>query len=117
MADQIVSGFIGMFIQGKFYMIFSFLFGLSFYLQLSKSDGSASFVTRFFWRLLILFGIGFIHHLHYRGDILTIYAILGVVLLVTYRLPDKYLLIIAVLLVLDVPAFFVVIGKFERRKK
>lgn len=106
MADQIVSGFIGMFIQGKFYMIFSFLFGLSFYLQLSKSDGSASFITRFFWRLLILFGIGFIHHLHYRGDILTIYAILGVVLLVTYRLPDKYLLIIAVLLVLDVPAFF-----------
>ena len=57
LADQIVSGFIGMFIQGKFYMIFSFLFGLSFYIQLSKSDGSASFVTRFFWRLLILFAI------------------------------------------------------------
>ena len=104
-ADQVVSGFIGMFIQGKFYMIFSFLFGLSFYIQLSKSDGSISFVTRFFWRLLILFGIGFIHHLHYRGDILTIYAILGVVLLMTYRLPDKYLLVIAILLVLDVPAF------------
>ena len=105
LADQIVSGFIGMFIQGKFYMIFSFLFGLSFYIQLSKSDGSASFVTRFFWRLLILFAIGFVHHLHYRGDILTIYAMLGAVLLLTYRLPDRYLLIIAVLLVLDVPAF------------
>ncbi len=102
--DQIVSGFVGLFIQGKFYMIFSFLFGLSFYIQLSKSDGSTGFVMRFFWRLMILFGIGFIHHLHYRGDILTIYALLGVVLLVTYRLPDKYLLIIAVLLVLDVPA-------------
>ena len=105
LADQIVSGFIGMFIQGKFYMIFSFLFGLSFYIQLSKSDRSASFVTRFFWRLLILFAIGFVHHLHYRGDILTIYAMLGAVLLLTYRLPDRYLLIIAVLLVLDVPAF------------
>ena len=105
LADQIVSGFIGMFIQGKFYMIFSFLFGLSFYIQLSKSDGSASFVTRFFWRLLILFAIGFVHHLHYRGDILTIYAMLGAVLLLTYRLPDRYLLILAILLVLDVPAF------------
>jgi uncharacterized protein len=105
-ADQIVSGFIGMFIQGKFYMIFSFLFGLSFYIQLSNSDGSLGFVTRFFWRLLILFGLGFIHHLHYRGDILTIYATLGVVLLITYRLPDKYLLILALILVLDVPAMF-----------
>jgi uncharacterized protein len=106
MVDQIVSGFVGIFIQGKFYMIFSFLFGLSFYLQLSKSDGSVRFVSRFFWRLLILFGIGFIHHLHYRGDILTIYAMLGLGLLLTFRLPDKYLLILAVLLVVDAPAFF-----------
>ena len=104
LADNIVSGFIGIFVQGKFYMIFSFLFGLSFYLQLAKSDGSIGFVTRFFWRLLILFGIGFIHHLHYRGDILTIYATLGIGLLLTYRLPDKYLLVIALLLVLNVPS-------------
>lgn len=104
LTDNIVSGFIGIFVQGKFYMIFSFLFGLSFYLQLSKSDGSIGFVTRFFWRLLILFGIGFIHHLHYRGDILTIYATLGIGLLLTYRLPDKYLLVIALLLVLNVPS-------------
>lgn len=104
LADEVVSGFVGIFVQGKFYMIFSFLFGLSFYLQLSKSDGSLKFVTRFFWRLLILFGIGFIHHLHYRGDILTIYAMLGIGLLLTYRLPDKYLLIIAILLILNVPS-------------
>ena len=105
--DNIVSGCIGVFVQGKFYMIFSFLFGLSFYLQLSKSDGSIGFLTRFFWRLLILFGIGFIHHLHYRGDILTIYATLGIGLLLTYRLPDKYLLVVAVLLVLNVPSLLI----------
>ncbi len=105
--DNIVSGFVGIFVQGKFYMIFSFLFGLSFYLQLSKSDGSIGFVTRFFWRLLILFGIGFVHHLHYRGDILTIYATLGIGLLLTYRLPDKYLLVIALLLVLNVPSLLI----------
>jgi uncharacterized protein len=105
LADQIVLGVVQFLIQGKFYMIFSFLFGVSFYIQLSKSDGSFNFVTRFFWRLLTLFGIGFIHHLHYRGDILTIYAILGVLLLLTYRLPDRFLLIVAILLVLDIPAF------------
>jgi uncharacterized protein len=105
--DNIVSGFIGIFVQGKFYMVFSFLFGLSFYLQLSKSDGSIGFLARFFWRLLILFGIGFIHHLHYRGDILTIYATLGIGLLLTYRLPDKYLLVVAVLLVFNVPSLLI----------
>ena len=84
-----------------------FFVGLSFYLQLSRSDGSIGFLTRFFWRLLILFGMWFIHHLHYRGDILTIYATPGIGLLITYRLPDKYLRVIALLLVLNVPSLLI----------
>jgi uncharacterized protein len=104
LADMIVQGFIGIFISGKFFMIFSFLFGMSFFLQLNKSDGSPAFLFRFAWRLLVLFAIGFIHHLHYRGDILTIYAILGVGLLLCYKLPDKFLLALALLLVFDAPA-------------
>jgi len=104
LADQIVAAFVGILVVGKFYMIFSFLFGLSFFLQLSKSDGSASFTIRFLWRLIILFGIGMVHHLHYRGDILGIYALLGVGLLLLYRLPDKVLLLVALLLIIDVPA-------------
>ncbi len=104
MLDGIVSGFVSLFVTGKFFMIFSFLFGLSFYLQLSKSDISPAFFLRFAWRLLILFAIGFLHHLHYRGDILTIYATLGLSLLLFYRLPDKALLIIALLLTLNLPS-------------
>ena len=103
-ADNIVQGLVGILISGKFFMIFSFLFGLSFFLQLNKSDGSAQFLFRFTWRLIVLFLIGFVHHLHYRGDILTIYAMLGVGLLICYRLPDKILLIVALLLVFDLPA-------------
>ena len=102
--DQIVNSLIGIFIQGKFFMIFSFLFGLSFFIQLNKSDGSRAFLLRFTWRLVVLFLIGFVHHLNYRGDILTIYAILGLGLLVSYKLPDKILLIVALLLVLDLPS-------------
>jgi len=102
--DQVVRAFVGIFISGKFFMIFSFLFGLSFFIQLSKSDGSASFVVRFLWRLIILFFIGLIHQINYRGDILTVYAVLGVGLLISYRLPDKVLLIIALLLVFNVPS-------------
>ena len=76
--------------------------GLSFFIQSSKRD--SGFLIRFAWRLLILFAIGFIHHLHYRGDILTIYAVLGFGLLLFSWLPDRALLIVAVILVLDVPA-------------
>ncbi len=101
--DQIAVAFTSIFIMGKFYMIFSFLFGLSFFIQSSKRD--SGFLLRFSWRLLILFAIGFIHHLHYRGDILTIYAILGMGLLLLSWLPDKALLIVALILVLDLPAF------------
>jgi uncharacterized protein len=104
LADMIVQGFIGIFISGKFFMIFSFLFGISFFIQLDKSDGSPTFLLRFAWRLIVLFMIGFVHHLHYRGDILTIYAVLGFGLLLCYKLPDKFLLIAALLLVFNFPA-------------
>ncbi len=103
-ADNIVQAFSDIFVQGKFFMIFSFLFGLSFFIQLDKSSGSPSFLLRFAWRLLVLFAIGFVHHLHYRGDILTIYAVLGFGLLLCYKLPDKALLIIALFLVFNLPS-------------
>jgi uncharacterized protein len=104
MADGITQGLVGILISGKFFMIFSFLFGLSFFLQFSRSDEDSNFFLRFAWRLLILFAIGMIHHLHYRGDILGIYAMLGFTLLFLNRLPDKYLLILALLLVFNVPS-------------
>jgi uncharacterized protein len=104
LGDEIITAFIGIFISGKFYMIFSFLFGLSFFIQLTKSDSGAAFFVRFFWRLVILFAIGLLHHLHYRGDILTIYAMLGVGLLIFYKLPDKLLLILALCLTINLPS-------------
>lgn len=105
-ADQVVQAFTGILVQGKFFTIFSFLFGLSFFLQFDKSKESGAFLIRFAWRLIVLFAIGFIHSLHYRGDILTIYAVLGFGLLFTYKLSDKALLFIALFLIFDFPAFF-----------
>ena len=104
LGDQIASGIVSVLISGKFFMIFSFLFGLSFYLQLKNSDGSLKFSMRFVWRLVILFVIGFIHHLHYRGDILTIYAMLGLLLVLAYKLPDKVILVLGFILMLNVPS-------------
>jgi uncharacterized protein len=111
-ADNIAQGFTGIFIAGKFYMIFSFLFGLSFFIQFDKRDSDSNFLIRFSWRLIILFAIGFLHHLHYRGDILTIYAILGFSLLIFYRLPDRYLLMFALFLILNIPSALTRIAQF-----
>jgi uncharacterized protein len=89
---------------GKFFTIFSFLFGLSFAIQIEGSQKKgASFNLRFLWRLLILFAIGYIHNMFFSGDILVIYAILGLMLLPARLLPNKVLLPLALLLILNTP--------------
>jgi len=63
-------------VEGKFYSIFSMLFGIGFGLQLSRRGEAA--VGRFRRRLGILACIGFIHAAFiWAGDILLLYALLG----------------------------------------
>ncbi|RYE03364.1 MAG: DUF418 domain-containing protein, partial [Sphingomonadales bacterium] len=66
-------------IDGKFYTIFSLLFGLGFTLQLSRLEKrGADGVAIFRRRLLALLAIGLVHlWLIWDGDILTLYALLG----------------------------------------
>jgi uncharacterized protein len=59
-----------MFISGKFFMIFSFLFGVSFFIQRTSAQKRKHGTAFFVWRLCILLVIGLVHALHYRGDIL-----------------------------------------------
>lgn len=87
---------------GKFYAIFSMLFGLSFYLILDQKKGSGS--LKFIWRLVLLFLIGFIHHIHYRGDFLTVYAVFGIALVLFRKVPDKIILLVGVFLAFNGPA-------------
>lgn len=81
--QEIFAWFINIFITGKFYTIFSFLFGLGFAIQIerlrSKTDKYISIYVR---RLFILIAIGFIHAIFlYTGDILKLYALNGFLLL------------------------------------
>ncbi|MDT0607520.1 DUF418 domain-containing protein [Croceitalea rosinachiae] len=106
--DQIADGFVSFLFRGKFFALFSFLFGLSFFIQMDNgSKRGTSFGGRFFWRLVILFAIGFLHSMFYRGDILTLYAFLGVFLIPFYKVNNKWLLGIAALLFLGIGRYVV----------
>jgi uncharacterized protein len=91
-------------IAGKAYSIFALLFGLSFYIQMERqAQRGTNFSRRFLWRLMVLMGMGFIHSLFYEGDILHIYALLGLPLVFLNRLGTKTLTLLALLLALQIP--------------
>ena len=85
--DQIASWFVAFFGEGKFYSIFSFLFGLGFAIQQQRAqEKGGRFVPVYLRRLLVLLGIGLIHaYLFWVGDILIFYSLLGIVLLIFFR--------------------------------
>lgn len=82
------------FIDGKFYTLFSLLFGIGFSIILSNAvrkrvDGFLIFYRRM-WILLL---IGFVHLMFiWSGDILMLYALLGFFLPLFRNMPDKRLL-------------------------
>lgn len=87
--------------EGKFYAMFSLLFGLGLTLLMGRVEGRGGrFVPLYLRRLLVLLGFGLIHAwLIWVGDILTIYALLGVVLLLFRRAKPRTLLIWAAVLI------------------
>ena len=92
--DQVTHFLVHFFIEGKFYSIFSFLFGFGFALQIARAEerGDAKatvFKRRLFWLLVI----GLLHaYLLWAGDILSVYAVMGFVLILFRRKPDESLL-------------------------
>jgi uncharacterized protein len=78
--DQILAFIVAAFFQAKFYLIFGFLFGYSFnYFQKISDDNSHK---RFYRRLMVIGTFGFLHaSLFFVGDILLLYAILGLSLI------------------------------------
>ncbi len=102
--DKYVNDLIELLTFGKFFAIFSFLFGLSFAIQLdSAARKGSSFSGRFAWRLAILFMIGFVHNLFFGGDVLMIYALLGLLLIPCRKLKSRTLIILGVVLVFNIP--------------
>jgi len=90
---------------GKFFTIFSFLFGLSFAIQLRNATAKgAPFAGRFAWRLAVLALIALIHGAFFTGDILIVYALLGLLLIPFRNMKTRTLVITALILILNVPS-------------
>jgi len=89
--DLAVRWLIAWLFETKFYLLFSFLFGYSFTLQMAAAErGQAAFAPRFLRRLAGLAVLGAAHAvLFYQGDILVTYALLGLGLLLCRRMHPK----------------------------
>lgn len=82
--------------NGKSYGIFSLLFGFTFYLQYTKQAREGrDFRFRFAWRMMILFVFGMVNTAFFEGDILTFYAIIGLILIPMARIKTKTLTYLA----------------------
>ncbi len=80
LSDKVVAFLIVALAQGKFYLLFAFLFGYS--LTLILKSRSTNSVRRYLRRLIGLAVLGAGHaYLFFIGDILMSYALLGIVLL------------------------------------
>lgn len=88
-------------IDDRFRSIYCFLFGLGFSIQMLRAEARNSpFVFIYMRRLIILYLIGVVNQILTAGDILHDYAMVGVLLLLLYKLPRKFLPMLALLCIL-----------------
>lgn len=91
-------------LMGRFINIFAFLFGLSFFIQMDRAAKKGiDFRGRFIWRMVVMLIIGLIGNCFYRGEIISLYAIFGILLVPLYRVKSWVLITIAALLLLGTP--------------
>lgn len=93
--------------EGKFYALFSLLFGLGLTLQMERIEGRGGrFVPLYLRRLFVLLLIGMVHaFLIWMGDILILYAVTGFLLVLFRKARPRTLLVWAVILV-SLPLLF-----------
>lgn len=80
--DPTVFNVLTVLLSGKMYGIFALLFGLSFFIMRDNQEQKGKdFSLRFAWRMVLLFGFGILNLVFYDGDILTFYALLGLLMI------------------------------------
>lgn len=104
MFDTIIQLLVTHVIAGRFITIFSFLFGLSFFIQMDRaSKRGVDFRGRFLWRMVILFVIGIVGTTFAYMDILTLYAFYGIILVLLFPLRNWVLITLTSLILFGLP--------------
>lgn len=87
--------------SNKAFAIFALLFGFSFAtIMANERARGGDFTGRFVWRLVLLLIIGTLHGVIYRGDILQVLAVIGLLLVPTDRIRSNRLLLIGAAIML-----------------
>ena len=102
--DQLVYWPIDFFMNDKFMAIYCFLFGLGFAIQMLRAkERGSNFVFVYIRRLVVLFLIGAFIKIFITGrGVLADYAMVGVILLILYKLPRKVLPVLALICVIGI---------------
>lgn len=101
---------------GKSYAIFALLFGFTFYIQCSNQERKGKdFGYRFLWRLVLLLGFATLNAAFFpAGDVLLLFAVVGLILFIVRKWSDKAVLITAILfLIQPIEWYHYVMGLFD----
>lgn len=110
--DRWADGFVYIFVQGKFFTLFSLLFGVGFAVMAQRAEMAGRDFTRFYLRRSLgLLLIGVLHAvLLWSGDILISYALLSFVLLAFRVVPQRWLPVLGVASYLATACLMLLIG-------
>ena len=89
-ADRVTRAVQTFLVDGKFYTLFSLLFGMGFSIQLANAEGK---LKTFYRRMAVLLLIGLLHLFFlWSGDILMLYAVCGMFLPLFRKLSTRSIL-------------------------
>jgi len=112
-ADRVVAYLLSVLVEGKARSAFSLMFGVSFTLLMRRMQARGEpWVAVYLRRILLLYGLGLLNALFFFwGDILTTYAVLGLLLPVAALLPIKVILGLAATLLIVPPMAYALLGQ------
>lgn len=110
--DRWADAFVYVFVQGKFFTLFSLLFGAGFAVMAQRAEVAGREFTRFYLRRSLgLLGIGLVHALLlWSGDILVSYALLSFMLLAFREAPRGWLPALGVVAYLAAAVLVLLLG-------
>ncbi|WP_413304152.1 DUF418 domain-containing protein [Bacillus sp. 1P10SD] len=98
--------FLYLFVEGRFYTIFTFLFGVGFYIFITRANAKGkNGRVLYFRRIIVLFLFGLLHVKFHPGEALTIYAVSGFIILPFYRAPKWVNLLFGLAMLLALSLF------------